>query len=69
MYKNYGAINNSQSSYKKISQSVARSGFTNLKPYKNSITKAKTAPRSSAGSIMILIILIKLLHVQVDQSY
>ena len=53
----------------KISQSVARSGFTNLKPYKKSITKAKTAPRSSAGSIMILIISIKLLRDQADQFY
>jgi hypothetical protein len=40
----------------KISQSVARSGFINLKPYRKSITKAKIAPKRRAGSIMILII-------------
>ena len=39
-----------------ISQSVAKSGFTNRKPYKKSITKAKIAPKRSAGSTIILII-------------
>ena len=38
-----------------MSQSVARSGSTNLKLYKKSITKAKTAPKRSAGSTIILI--------------
>ena len=40
----------------KMSQSVAKSGSINRKPYSSIITIAKIAPKRSAGSTIILII-------------